>query len=161
MEIAMFVSSMETIWEKIQEPEVIRQYELTIVVDGRLKEREARQVIEHVRRLLKSAPKGEIVAEEHIGIRQLAYLMNKSTHGFYHVFEFRAEPAFIQELEEHLRHNELILRFLTVRMDKYAIKYREEKRQQQQQQTAKTITKEDTKPRVRPRRVTSRHRKAR
>lgn len=146
---------MATIWEKLQEPEVTRQYELTIVVDGRLKEREVRQAIESVRHLLRSAPKGEIVAEEHIGIRQLAYPMNKSTHGFYHVFEFRADPSFIQELEEHLRHNEHILRFLTVRMDKYAIKYRQEKRQQAaQHQTEQAPKKEDKKPRTR--RYTSR-----
>ncbi len=68
---------------------------------------------------------GEIVNEENWGLRKLAYPIQKKTTGFYNLFEFKAEPTFIAKLETAYRRDERLLRFLTFKLEKYAIQYSE------------------------------------
>ncbi|MBE0668491.1 MAG: 30S ribosomal protein S6, partial [Bacteroidales bacterium] len=58
----------------------------------------------------------------------LAYPIQKKSTGFYHLIEFRAEPDLIAKLETEYRRDERILRFLTMKMEKYAVVYAEKKR---------------------------------
>ncbi|WP_372773466.1 30S ribosomal protein S6 [Mangrovibacterium sp.] len=66
---------------------------------------------------------GEIVNEENWGLRKLAYPIQKKSTGFYHLFEFKAEPELIAKLELQYRRDERIIRFLTFKQDKYATEY--------------------------------------
>ena len=72
---------------------------------------------------------GEIVHEEEWGLRKLAYPIQKKTTGFYALLEFKADPAFINKFETEYRRDERIIRFLTVKLDKYAIEYNQKKRE--------------------------------
>ena len=72
--------------------------------------------------------KGEIVYEEDWGLKKLAYPIQKKSTGFYHLVEFKAEPDTIALLETEFRRDERILRFLTMKMEKYAVVYAEKKR---------------------------------
>jgi small subunit ribosomal protein S6 len=57
------------------------------------------------------------------------YPIENKQSGFYVVLEFKAEHGVIAELEvEMVRDNERVLRFLTVLLDKYSIKYNNDKR---------------------------------
>lgn len=71
---------------------------------------------------------GEIVNEEDWGLRKLAYPIQKKSTGFYHLFEFKAEPSLIEKLELQYRRDERIIRFLTFKQDKYAAEYAEKRR---------------------------------
>ncbi len=71
---------------------------------------------------------GEIVHEEDWGLKKLAYPIQKKTTGFYHLIEFKADPAFIAKLEVQYRRDERIIRFLTFALDKHAIAYAERRR---------------------------------
>ncbi|OJV22797.1 MAG: 30S ribosomal protein S6 [Bacteroidetes bacterium 41-46] len=71
---------------------------------------------------------GEIVHEEDWGLKKLAYPIQKKTTGFYHLIEFKADPAFIAKLEIQYRRDERIIRFLTFALDKHAIAYAERRR---------------------------------
>ncbi len=71
---------------------------------------------------------GEVVHEEHWGLRKLAYPIQKKTTGFYYLCEFKAEGSLIEKLELQYRRDERIIRFLTFRMDKYAVEYAIKKR---------------------------------
>jgi len=71
---------------------------------------------------------GEIVNEEDWGLRKLAYPIQKKSTGFYHLFEFKAEPEMIEKLELQYRRDERIIRFLTFKQDKYAAEYAEKRR---------------------------------
>ena len=62
----------------------------------------------------------------------MAYPIQKKTTGFYHLFEFKAEGAFINKLETEYRRDEKIMRFLTFKMDKHAVAYSEKKRREQE-----------------------------
>ncbi|MDD4109270.1 MAG: 30S ribosomal protein S6, partial [Prolixibacteraceae bacterium] len=80
---------------------------------------------------------GEMIHEEDWGMKKLAYpIQNKST-GFYSLFGYKADPGFIAKLETELRRDEKIIRFLTVRLDKYAIEYSEKRRRVQKEKSQK------------------------
>ena len=70
----------------------------------------------------------EIVNEEEWGLRKLAYPIDKKSTGFYCLLEFKADPTLIKKLEIAYRRDERVLRFLTFRLDKYAIEYAEKRR---------------------------------
>ncbi|MDX1476359.1 MAG: 30S ribosomal protein S6 [Saprospiraceae bacterium] len=106
----------------------MRQYEVTFIVDPVLAndaiESTARNYVEH----LKSSD-CEIVHIDAMGLRQLAYPINKRTSGVYYCIEFKAQDhELIERLELALRRDERIIRFLTVKLDKYGVKYNDDKR---------------------------------
>ena len=60
---------------------------------------------------------GTIVLTEDMGRRKLAYPINKKTEGYYVLFEIDGSGQEIAELERRMRVNDMILRYLTVRVD--------------------------------------------
>ena len=104
------------------------QHETTFIVDPVLSNDEIKAASEAYVDLLKGNG-ADIVAVDDIGLRQLAYPIKRRTSGVYYCVEYKLPaPAFIDKLELALRRDERILRFLTVRLDKYAVKYNEDKR---------------------------------
>ena len=70
----------------------------------------------------------EIISEENWGLKKLAYTIDKKNTGFYVLIEFKAEPQVLKTLEVAYRREEKVLRFLTVKMEKYAAEYAEKRR---------------------------------
>jgi small subunit ribosomal protein S6 len=60
---------------------------------------------------------GVVVRMDDIGIRNLAYPIQKKTTGHYVLFEVDGSGQEILELERRMRVNDLIIRFITVRVD--------------------------------------------
>ena len=71
---------------------------------------------------------GKIVNEESWGLKKLAYPIEKKTTGFYQLIEFKAEPSVIAKFELQMRRDERVLRYITVKLEKYAIEYAEKRR---------------------------------
>lgn len=71
---------------------------------------------------------GQIISEEDWGLRKLAYPIQKKTTGFYYLMEFTGEGDIIEKLETQYRRDECVIRFLTFKMDKYAVEYAEKRR---------------------------------
>jgi small subunit ribosomal protein S6 len=71
---------------------------------------------------------GNIIHEENWGLRKLAYPIQKKSTGFYYMVEFTADTELINKLEVEYRRDERIIRFLTLRLDKYAVEYSIKKR---------------------------------
>ncbi|HMP30973.1 MAG TPA: 30S ribosomal protein S6, partial [Saprospiraceae bacterium] len=64
-----------------------------------------------------------------MGLRQLTYPINKRSSGIYFCIEFSNESgAVVDKLELALRRDERIMRFLTISLDKYGVKYNDDKR---------------------------------
>lgn len=103
-------------------------YEVTFIVDPVLSGDEIKSTAQTYEDMLKS----EGVSITHIdemGLRQLAYPINKKFSGVYYSLEFSAETGHaIPKMELALRRDERIMRFLTVRLDKYGVKYNQDKR---------------------------------
>ena len=72
--------------------------------------------------------KGEVINQEHWGLKKLAYPIQHKNTGFYHLLEFKSEPSLISKLETELRRDEKVMRFLTVSIDKHALIYNERRR---------------------------------
>jgi small subunit ribosomal protein S6 len=51
------------------------------------------------------------------GKRRLAYRVDKYREGTYVLFQFTSEPTGVKELERRLRVSDIVLKFLTVRID--------------------------------------------
>ena len=106
----------------------MRQYEVTFIVDPVLAsdaiDSTSRNYIEHLK-----STNCEIVNVDAMGLRQLAYPISKRTSGVYYCIEFKAEDLdIIERLELALRRDERIIRFLTVKLDKYGVKFNDDKR---------------------------------
>lgn len=106
----------------------MRNYEVTFIVDPVLSGDEikatAQTYVDHLKEVGSS-----IVDVEEMGLRQLAYPLNKRTSGVYYSIEFQSEDGdLIPKMELALRRDERIMRFLTLRLDKYAIKFNDDKR---------------------------------
>jgi len=71
---------------------------------------------------------GKIVNEESWGMKKLAYPIQKKTTGFYQLVEFEADPTVVAKLEVNYRRDERVLRFLTLKQEKYAAEYAAKRR---------------------------------
>lgn len=60
---------------------------------------------------------GTITKTDVWGRRRLAYPINKRTEGIYVLFEIEGSGQEIAELERRMRVNDLIMRYMTVRVD--------------------------------------------
>jgi len=92
-------------------------YETLFIVKPTLTEEEINAQIEKVKAIL-TKEGAELVATDDMGMRKLAYPVQKSTRGYYTVLFFKADGAFISELERNLKINEEVIKFLTVKYSK-------------------------------------------
>ena len=58
----------------------------------------------------------------------MAYPIEKKSTGFYSLLEFKAEPTVVEKLEIGYRRDERVIRFITVKLDKFAAQYAEKRR---------------------------------
>ncbi len=105
----------------------MRQYEVTFIVDPVLSGDEIKAAAQTYVDMVQNA--GKIVHVDEMGLRQLAYPINKRNSGIYYCIEFQLESGeFISNMELAFRRDERIMRFLTVALDKYGVKYNQDKR---------------------------------
>jgi len=103
------------------------RYETVFILNPILSEAQVKETVEKFKKTI--AENGaEIVHEEAWGLRKLAYPIKHKNTGFYHLFEFKAEGSFVERLEIEYRRDERVIRYLTFRLDKYAIEYSEKRR---------------------------------
>ena len=70
----------------------------------------------------------DILNEEAWGLKKMAYAIEKKSTGFYCLVEFKGEPSIVNTLETGYRRDEKVIRYMTVRLDKYAVEYAEKRR---------------------------------
>ena len=112
---------------------MLKQYETVFIATPVLSDAQMKEAVAKDLDLIKENG-GEVVYEQDWGLKKLAYPIQKKTTGFYHLIEFKAEPAFIAKLETQYRRDERIIRFLTFAMDKHAVAYAEKRRANQAEQ---------------------------
>ena len=105
----------------------MNNYEAVFILTPVLSEPQMKEAVEKFTSLLKDQG-AEIVNEENWGLRKLAYPIDKKSTGFYNLVEFKANPDTIEKLEINFRRDERVIRFLTVKQDKFAFEYAEKRR---------------------------------
>jgi len=106
---------------------MLNNYETVFILTPVLSEIQMKETAEKFRNLILES-EGEIINEEKWGLRKLAYPIQKKTTGFYYMFEFKSDPAFVNKLEVNFRRDERVIRFLTFKLDKHALLYSEKRR---------------------------------
>jgi small subunit ribosomal protein S6 len=107
---------------------IMRNYEVTFIVDPTLSSDEVSTTVQKYTDML-TAEGYSIVHSTEIGLRQLAYPINKRHSGLYFCVEFAGENGMsIDKMELALRRDEKVLRFLTIALDKYGVQYNSDKR---------------------------------
>ena len=105
----------------------MNQYETVFILTPVLSDDQMKETAAKFKKVL--TDKGaEIVNEETWGLKKMAYPIQKKSTGFYCLVEFKAEPSVIKTLETAFRRDEKVIRFQTVKLDKYAAEYAEKRR---------------------------------
>jgi small subunit ribosomal protein S6 len=106
---------------------MMNQYETVFILTPVLSDVQAKEAVEKFKGIL--AEQGaEIINEEAWGMKKLAYPIQKKSTGFYQMVEFKAEPTVVDKLEVAFRRDERVIRYLTVKMEKYAAEYAAKRR---------------------------------
>ena len=105
----------------------MNQYETVFILTPVLSDEQMKEAVAKFKKVL--TDKGaEILNEETWGLKKMAYAIQKKSTGFYCLLEFKAEPTVIAKLELQMRRDERVLRYLTVKNEKYAAAYAEKRR---------------------------------
>jgi len=94
----------------------MRHYENLVIVKPTLTEEEIKSTIAQVEEII-TKNGGEIIARDAMGMKKLAYPIDKNARGYFHVMYYKVAPSAINEIERRFRINEEILRFTTVKYD--------------------------------------------
>ena len=106
---------------------MLNHYETVFIATPVLSEAQMKEAVQKFKGIITELG-GEIVHEENWGLKKLAYPIQKKSTGFYYLIEFKASGELVENLELQYRRDERIIRFLTIKMEKYAVAYAEKKR---------------------------------
>ena len=104
----------------------MNQYETVFILTPVLSDEQMKETVAKFKKLLTDNG-AEILNEEAWGLKKLAYNIEKKTSGFYNLIEFKADPTVINTLEVGYRRDEKVIRYMTVKLDKYAAAYAEKR----------------------------------
>ena len=91
------------------------KYETMMVTTANLDEEASNALINKFKNLI--AANGTIDSVDDWGKKRLAYEIQKMKEGYYYFIQFEGETTVPAELEERLRIEETVLRFLCVKQD--------------------------------------------
>ena len=115
---------------------MLNKYETVFIVTPVLSENQMKEAVKKYKDFI-TKNKGEVVQEEYWGLRKLAYPIQKKSTGFYYLIRFKSDGSFNEKMETEYKRDERIIRFLTIKLDKYGIVYNDKKKKEKQ--TVKTI----------------------
>ncbi|MFC5411622.1 30S ribosomal protein S6 [Larkinella bovis] len=107
-----------------------KNYETVFILTPVLSETQIKDTVDKFRKVLTDNG-AEIVNEESMGLRKLAYPIQHKNTGYYFLFEFSAETKVPEALDIEYRRDERIIRYLTTVLDKHALAYNERRRKGQ------------------------------
>ncbi|MCI1281022.1 MAG: 30S ribosomal protein S6 [Prevotella sp.] len=105
----------------------MNQYETVFILTPVLSDDQMKEAVAKFKKLLTDNG-AEILNEETWGLKKMAYAIQKKSTGFYCLLEFKAEPSVVDTLETGYRRDEKVIRYITVKLDKYAAQYAEKRR---------------------------------
>lgn len=91
-----------------------RRYETLVLIHPDQGEPGAKELTARIKTLIEEQ-KGTISQVQEWGLRELAFVVDKQRRAFYVLYEYRATPQALAEIERNLRLMDTILRFISVR----------------------------------------------
>ena len=105
----------------------MNNYETVFIMNPVLSDDQVRETVKKFITYLKGK-KAKISHEENWGLKKLKYVIQKKKTGFYYLIEFQAEGSVINNFEVEFQRNERVIRWQTIRLDKFAMEYAERRR---------------------------------
>ena len=100
----------------------MNHYETVFIMNPVLSEDQVKETVKRYASYLKSN-NAEIVSEENWGLKKLKYTIQKKKSGFYYLIEYKANGAILSKMDVEFKRDETVLRWLTVKLDKFATEY--------------------------------------
>jgi small subunit ribosomal protein S6 len=116
----------------------MRVYEELFIVKPDATEEEADSIIEQMKGVVVHAG-GSVNKVDKWGKRKLAYRVGKYREGEYVLMEFQSGPETVHELERRLRVADLVIKFMTVRIDEN-LKRIDKRKKQREKRSARKAT---------------------
>ena len=92
------------------------KYELALVVNAKIEDDARAEVVGKIKDMIANYG-GTITNVDEWGKKKLAYEIQKMKEGYYYFIQFDAATSVPAELEQRLRINEMVLRFLCLKQD--------------------------------------------
>lgn len=92
--------------------ENLKKYENVIIINGSYTQKNYTKVLDIVKDYIKDL--AEIEKIEELGLKRLAYEVQKQKNGYYVIFEIKATQENIKNLERFYRINDDVLKFIFV-----------------------------------------------
>ncbi|MBK9270375.1 MAG: 30S ribosomal protein S6 [Saprospiraceae bacterium] len=106
----------------------MKHFEVNFIVDPVLSDDEVKSTAQTYQEML-TTEGASIVHVDEAGLKPLAYPINKRSTGVYYCIEFSAPTgSLIGKMELAMKRDERIMRYLTVSLDKFGVKYNDDKR---------------------------------
>ena len=115
-------------------------YELGLIVDPEVPPEEETTALERLETIITDND-GKIVEKDARGRRQLAYPIKKKNYGVYHFWTFEVGGDVLEKLNFELRTNDVILRSLTLNLDRELKRKRKLDAKQEARQAKKAAKK--------------------
>ncbi|MGH9654893.1 MAG: 30S ribosomal protein S6 [Bryobacteraceae bacterium] len=113
----------------------MRIYEELFIVRPDAPEEEIDPLIEQLKGIIEHAG-GTLDKVDKWGVRRLAYRIGKNSDGYYVLLQFSAQAEAVKEIERRLRVTDLVIKFLTVRIDE-KLKWLEKRRKIREKRAAR------------------------
>ncbi len=94
----------------------MKHYELLFVLKPTLTEEENKAKFDSIMSVLEKNG-CEVASVNDMGVRKLAYQIEKFERGHYYVVYFKANPSVIDEILRNLRYTEEVIRFLNLKFE--------------------------------------------
>lgn len=93
----------------------MKKYESVILINKNITEEERKEIINRFKNFINKD--GKVNKVEEIGLRKLAYEVQKQKEAYYVIYNFETSEENIAELERLYRITDEIIKFIVVRVD--------------------------------------------
>jgi len=93
----------------------MNKYESVIIINPNVEKEGTKELVQRFSDLINTDGKLEKVDE--MGVKKLAYEIQKNKEGNYVVFYFEANPNLISELERNYRITDEVIKFMTIKVE--------------------------------------------
>ena len=94
----------------------MRRYETIFIASPTLTDEQSDELVKQYEGII-AEQGGELLKTDKWGRKKLAYEVQKFSEGYYTLFEMNAGSTLIAELERRFRNNDVVIKYLSVRMD--------------------------------------------
>src|SRR5579863_8481210 len=94
----------------------MRVYEELFILKPDAPEEEVESYIDQIKQVITTG-QGTVDKVDNWGIRKLAYRISKFNEGRYVLFVFSSSPDLVHEVERRMRVTDMVIKFITVRID--------------------------------------------